>query len=213
MSRLPGEALAAARVLWQFHAVYDEPVPADAIVGLGSYDLRVADRCADLFHSRIASRLVLSGRAGNWTASLYATSEAEAFAHRCAERGVPAAAILIEPEATNIGENLRLTAALLGPDVARVVIVTKPQTQRRVLAAAARQWPDVEALITAPETPFERQPTAGHPLPRLIEEMVGDLQRLIDYPARGFAAEVDIPADVMAAWRFLIGAGFDGHLT
>ena len=204
MSRLSAEALAAARVLWRFHAVYDEPVRADAIVGLGSYDLRVADRCAELFHSRIAPRLALSGRAGNWTAGLFATSEAEAFAHRCAERGVPASAILIEPEATNIGENLRLTAALLGPDVERVVIVTKPQTQRRVLAAAARQWPDVEALITAPETPFERQPTDGHPLPRLIEEMVGDLQRLIDYPARGFAAEVDIPGDVMAAWRFLI---------
>jgi hypothetical protein len=41
--------IAAAKTLWGYHCIYDAPAPADAIVGLGSYDLRVADRCTALF--------------------------------------------------------------------------------------------------------------------------------------------------------------------
>ena len=37
-----------ARALWHFHRVYAPLAPADAIVGLGSYDLRVAKHCAAL---------------------------------------------------------------------------------------------------------------------------------------------------------------------
>ncbi|WP_206453783.1 YdcF family protein [Aurantimonas marina] len=204
-------ALEAARILWTFHAVYDVPAACDAIVGLGSYDLRVADRCSELYQSAIAPKLVLTGCSGNWTDGLYDTTEAEAFARRCMAQGVPEHAILVEPQATNIGENLRFSGALLGDQTHSVVIVTKPQTQRRVLAAVARQWPRVDARVTAPHTSFEDQPTRHHPLALLIDEMVGDVQRLIDYPARGFAAAVEIPAHVMDAWQFLRDAGFEGH--
>jgi hypothetical protein len=200
--------LEAARTLWNFHAVYDEPEPDDAIVGLGSYDLRVADRCAELFLKGFAPLLVLTGKSGNWTEGLYPGTEAEAFAERCAALGVPRDAMLIEPEATNIGENIRYSAALLGDRATRVLIVTKPQTQRRALATAQKQWPGVEVRVTAPTTTFEDQPTAHHPLDRLISEMVGDVERLISYPRKGFCAEVAIPAEVDEAARFLKTRGF-----
>jgi uncharacterized SAM-binding protein YcdF (DUF218 family) len=205
--------LAAARALFDYHRIDDPLVPADAIVGLGSYDLRVADRCAALYHEGIAPRLVLSGHAGHWTQGLYAASEAEAFAERCLAAGVPEAAILVEPRATNIGENLRFSAALLPPTVGRVVLVTKPQTQRRVRAAVDRQWPGVTALVTAPPIAFEEQPTEAYPLAMLINEMVGDLQRILDYPAKGFAVAQPMPDDVMAAWRLLVAEGYDRHLA
>jgi hypothetical protein len=41
--------LVAAEQLWSYHSIYDPPRPVDLIVGLGSYDLRVADRCAELY--------------------------------------------------------------------------------------------------------------------------------------------------------------------
>src|SRR5580658_4443311 len=37
--------LALARILWDWHSTHAQPGPADAALGLGSYDLRVADRC------------------------------------------------------------------------------------------------------------------------------------------------------------------------
>jgi hypothetical protein len=42
--------------------------------------------------------------------------------------------------------------------------------------------------------------------------LVGDLQRVIEYPGRGFAIEQDVPDDVRAASSSLIDAGFDNRL-
>lgn len=204
---------AAARILFDYHRIDDAVVPSDAIVGFGSYDLRVAAQCAELFHAGIAPRLVLTGRSGHWTSGLYHGSEAEAFAEVCMAAGVPGNAILIEPNATNIGENIRFSAALLGPGTRRVVLVTKPQTQRRVKAAAAMQWPGVQAIVTAPQTSFEHQPTAAHPFEALVCEMVGDFQRILDYPAKGFATAQHVPAHVAEAYAFLLTRGFDRHLA
>jgi hypothetical protein len=47
----------------------------------------------------------------------------------------------------------------------------------------------------------------------LINEMVGDLQRILDYPAKGFAVAQPMPDDVMAAWRLLVAEGYDRHLA
>ena len=79
----------AAELLWRFHCVYDPLMPSDAIIGLCSYDLRVADRCAELFRQGYAERVVFTGASGNWTSGLYPGSEAAAFAERAMEIGVP----------------------------------------------------------------------------------------------------------------------------
>jgi hypothetical protein len=43
--------------------------------------------------------------------------------------------------------------------------------------------------------------------------MVGDLQRIREYPARGFQVPQVIPEDVWAAYEALVAAGFDRHLV
>lgn len=203
--------LNAARVLWDYHCIYDTPEPADVIIALGSYDLRVADRAADLYREGLAPWLVFTGKSGNWTEGRYAASEAETFAERAIALGVPRDAIIIEPEATNIGENIRFSRDRLVPGAISAIFVTKPQTQRRVHATAARQWPEAKACVTAPLTTFEGQPTPDHPLEALIREMVGDLRRILEYPAKGFQIAQAVPLDVMEAYDLLIAQGFDGH--
>ncbi|CAN7224471.1 YdcF family protein [Phyllobacterium sp. LjRoot231] len=204
--------LQAARTLWDFHLVYDELSRADLIIGLGSYDLRVADRCAELFHQGLAKRILFTGKSGNWTGGLYEGTEAEAFAARANELGVPDEAILVEPQATNIGENIRFSRAMAGDEMRRIIIVTKPQTQRRVYATVRAQWPDIEALVTAPPTGFEDQPTEAYPLEMFIHEMVGDVQRMVDYPAKGFQIAQSIPRSVADAFDFLVKEGYHHHL-
>ncbi|MBY5932050.1 YdcF family protein [Tateyamaria omphalii] len=205
------EVREAALILWEFHCVYDDLSPADAIVGLGSYDLRVAERCADLFHQGYAERIVFTGAVGNWTDTLFQASEAEAFGEAAVAAGVPDEAIVLETHATNIGENVCFSEQLL-PSARRVILVTKPQTQMRCHATVRKQWPGVQALVTAPLTPFEDQPLPHHDARALICEMVGDVERMGAYAKQGFQIEVEVPDAVRRACDVLVDTGFVDHL-
>lgn len=201
-----------AKTLWEFHAVGQEPRPADVIVCLGSYDLRVAARCAQMLRDGIAPIAVITGSYGNWTRGAFEKPEAEVFAAVIEQQGVGRERLILEPRATNIGENIAFARlALADRAVRRAVFVTKPQTQRRVWATARKQWPDIELAVTAPANDLMSQAVDQAGLRRLVEEMVGDVQRLIEYPAAGYQVAVEIPSQVLAAYRRLRDAGFDGH--
>ncbi|WP_299550252.1 YdcF family protein [uncultured Tateyamaria sp.] len=201
----------AARTLWHFHHVNSTPSAADVIIGLGSYDIRVAARCAELFKDGFAPRIIFTGASGNWTSDLFPASEADAFRDHAHQLGVPTEAITLEPRATNIGENVRFCADLV-PDAKQVIFVTKPQTQLRCLATAEHQWPGVKSLVTAPDTAFEDQPLPHHDQRALICEMVGDLDRMRTYVTLGFQRHVDVPEPVTQAFDALVAAGYVDHL-
>jgi uncharacterized SAM-binding protein YcdF (DUF218 family) len=204
-----------ARVLWHFHRVCAPLAPADAIVGLGSYDLRVARHCAALLIAELAPVLVFTGAHGNWTRGRWPKSEAEMFAAEAIAAGAPADKILCETTATNIGENLRFTRRLLesrGAPPRRIIAVTKPQTLRRVVASAGIFWPEVTLAPHCPQHTFEEQSLPEHPLDELINEMVGDVQRMIEYPSLGFQTAQEIPAEVLAAYHELVARGLTRHL-
>ena len=54
--------------------------------------------------------------------------------------------------------------------------------------------------------------TPGGASKLVIDMLVGDLQRVVEYPARGFAVAQDVPADVTDAYQQLIAAGYDSRL-
>lgn len=209
---IPGEIRRHAEMLWAFHARSDEVGEPAAIVCLGSYDLRVAHRAADLALAHPAARVVATGAHGNWTRGLFEATEAEVFGKVLAERGVPQDRLMLETRATNIGENIAFSRDILGfADGDTVVFVTKPQTQTRVRATVPVHWPLIQARITAPLLTLDDYGQTDRGLAPVIEEMVGDLERMAAYPARGFQVPVEIPAQVLAAAEALKAAGFDGH--
>ncbi len=205
------EILRAAETLWRYHCIYDPLQPADYIIGLGSYDLRVADRCIDLYRQGLAPMILFTGHQGHWTRDRFDTSEARAFADQAINSGIPSPSILLEERATNIGENISYSAEIVGTH-ATAILVTKPQTQRRCHATAKKQWPQAITFVTAPLHDFERQPTADFALRHLICEMVGDLHRLRIYPEAGFQIPQAIPGVVAAAFDLLVENGFTSHL-
>lgn len=201
-----------AETLWAFHARSDEIGDPAGIVCLGSYDLRVAHRTADLAFEHPRARIVVTGAYGNWTRGVFEATEAEVFGRVLVERGVPEARIVLETKATNIGENLIFSREILGYEAGEAVaFVTKPQTQSRVRATAPMRWPSVAAQVTAPNLTLDdyARPDAG--LRPVIEEMVGDIERLRAYPALGHQAPVEIPPEVIGAYEALKAAGYDGH--
>lgn len=201
----------AARILWDFHNVGDPIVISDLIVGLGSYDLRVVDRCVALLEDGMAPQLCFTGASGNWTSDLYDSSEAEAFAQRAIELGVSPERISVEVKARNIGENIAFVRNMF-PDIERLIWVTKPQTQRRVRATLDLQLSELNAAVTSTGQSLDSQPTDSHTMHDLICEMVGDTWRIAAYPDLGFIVEQPIPKQVQNAFNSLVSAGFRDHL-
>jgi len=213
-SQLPPEVLAAALALWNYHRLDHQLLPADGIIVFGSNDLRVASHAADLFHAGFAPWILFSGARGRMTED-WPETEAEAMARVARQRGVPAEAILIEKRATNTGENIRYSRELLA-DVKRnpatAIAVQKPYMQRRCIAALEVQWPEISFRMSSPPLDFDKYCSADLPPRLVIEAMVGDFQRLIEYPALGFASPQEIPAEVLAAFELLVACGFSSQL-
>ena len=117
-----------AQKIWSFHHINDDLKHADCILGLGSYDLRVAERCADLYFENLAPLIIFSGGFGNWTEGFWDKPEAETFKEHILHKGIPADAIKTETESTNIGENIKFTKKLLselGVQLKSIILVTK----------------------------------------------------------------------------------------
>jgi uncharacterized SAM-binding protein YcdF (DUF218 family) len=183
-------------------------------VGLGSYDLRVAERCADLYFDQWAPLIIFSGYLGNWTKRMWDRSEAEIFAEHVIARGVPADKIRLETKSINIGENVRFTRELLqthGLHANSVTMVSKPSTERRMFATCQKIWPEMRVFFTSPQLSFAEQSRGGIQ-EGLIHEMVGDIQRIQAYPALGFQIPQEVPISVLDAYERLVSLGFDKHL-
>lgn len=209
-----------AETIWDYHRMRHALEPADAILVLCSHDTAVAERGAELFHEGWAPLLIFSGGLGVITRRLWPEPEAHRFARIALERGVPAGSILIESRSTNTGENVEFTRRLLaarGLDPSTFILVQKPYMERRSYATFRKRWPEKRAIVTSPQVPFAEY-LARYSNVALSEDdvvgiMVGDLQRIRDYPALGFQIPQEIPADVWAAFEELVRLGYDTHLA
>jgi uncharacterized SAM-binding protein YcdF (DUF218 family) len=212
---LPDHLRDAVATLWAHHRIDDDLRPADVLVGLGSHDRGVAEHAADLHHRGLAPLVVFTGAATARTSDVFPRGEAVHYREIARARGVPEAAILVEPHATNTAENLTLTRALLadrGLHPASAILVSRPYQQRRVRATAAVAWPEVVVRCTALPQSLDEHVAAVGDVDRVVTMLVGDTHRVIEYPRRGFAAAEDVPAAVRSAFATLVDAGYTGRL-
>ncbi|HEV2832709.1 MAG TPA: YdcF family protein [Hanamia sp.] len=209
------EIRALAKQLWNYHHTNNTPEKSDCILALGSHDLRVPERAAELYLQGWAPLVIMSGGLGNFTQGIWKEKEADKFAAVAIQKGVPEKNILIENKSTNTGENILFTQKLLeekGLDPQSFIVVQKPYMERRSFATFKKHWPDKKLVVTSPQISFEEYPTDEIPMERVINIMVGDLQRIKWYPEMGFQIFQEIPDNVWAAYESLIALGFDKHL-
>jgi len=213
------EALAHAETIWKFMEVGHTPVAADFMLVFGTNDLRVATVAAGFFREGLAPLAVTTGgiaHHGDLLATPWDRPEAVIFAEEMARCGVPADRILIEPCATNTAENVRLARALIearpGPPPRNAVAVVKPFMQRRVLATMAVHWPELPFTLASWDSTFADYCTSDLPPEKVLNIMLGDLQRIWVYAARGWSAEQTIPVAVRRAFDRLVELGYRDHL-
>jgi uncharacterized SAM-binding protein YcdF (DUF218 family) len=208
-----------AQKIWNYHQLNHELAPADAILVLCSHDTTVAACGAELSLAGWAPLLIFSGGLGAITRHLWHEPEADRFAAIAVRMGVPRDRILIENESTNTGENVLFTKRLLADrriDAQRFILVQKPYMERRSYATFKRHWPEKDAIVTSPRVSFDEY-LNGYSNEALSSDdvigiMVGDLQRIRLYPAKGFQIPQDIPDDVWNAYEELVRAGYDKYL-
>jgi uncharacterized SAM-binding protein YcdF (DUF218 family) len=205
-----------ARKIWDFHHLNHSLEKSHAILVMGSHDLRVAERGAQLYLENWAPIVIFSGGLGNLTRGVWDRPEADLFAEIAVRMGVPQDAILIENQSTNTGANVRFTKDLLVQhqlDPKTFILVHKPYMERRAFATFCKVWPERKALVTSPQLSFEDYPTQEISKRDVIAIMVGDLQRIQLYSSNGFQIPQDIPPDVWAAGQELIRLGFTQNLV
>jgi uncharacterized SAM-binding protein YcdF (DUF218 family) len=204
-----------AQTIWDYHHLHHTLKPSDLILALGSNDVRVAEYAADLYLQGFAPLLMFSGNVGALTKEQFTKPEAEVFADIARNKGVPDEMILSEPESTNTGENIAFSRRVLaarGLAPSRIILVQKPYMERRAFATFRQRWPEKEVLVTSPPIPFFEYFNELLPRDKVINIMVGDLQRIKFYPSLGFQIAQEIPDAVWEAYEQLVALGYDKHL-
>jgi uncharacterized SAM-binding protein YcdF (DUF218 family) len=212
-----------AKKIYDYHFIKQPLKQSDCIFVLGSHDPSVADYAVQLFQEGHAPFIIYSGgveRAIGELRNSKPKSEAEAFWDISVEKGVPAEAIFLENKATNTGENFIFTKKLLTENklnFKRFILVQKPYMLCRTYATAKIQFTDFDYSVSAFPDSYEeyvaRSLSNNIPKERIINNMLGDLQRIKIYPAKGFTIEMDIPDDVWDAYEKLVALGFDQRLA
>lgn len=99
-----------------------------------------------------------------------------------------------------------------------MLIVTKPYMERRALRTFEAQWtlarrdgsrPHI--YIASWRTSLADYVSDSEPFDDVVNIMVGDLERIKDYPRRGFMTPSVVPRAVIEAYEVLIRAGFTQH--
>ena len=197
--------------LWEYMSSFSRNKACDAIVVCCSYDLRVCDHACDLIKLGLSDKLVLSGNTGNWTKHIWSTPEAIIFRDRALSNGVDENKIIIEQQATNFGENITFSKKLL-PQAKAVTFVSKPSSLLRVKLTVEAQWPEITSYVSSPVINFPHEISNVVGILGVINEMVGDIERVQEYPSLGFQTPHELPKEILDAWSYLVTQGFIEHL-
>ncbi|WP_327714001.1 YdcF family protein [Streptomyces sp. NBC_00490] len=204
-----------ATLIWNYHQMGHELRPCSAAIGLGSHDLGVASAAADLYRAGLFPVVVFSGGNSPTTRSRFPRGEAVHYREHALGLGVPDEAILVEPKAANTGQNITFSRELLaeaGVQADSLLLVSKPYMERRSYATCRKLWPEAEVVCASGPLELDDYITSIGDEKLVVDMLVGDLQRVIEYPKLGFAVEQDVPGDVHDAYERLLQTGFDSRL-
>ncbi|EOQ87004.1 hypothetical protein LEP1GSC202_0079 [Leptospira yanagawae serovar Saopaulo str. Sao Paulo = ATCC 700523] len=214
--KIPDEDFRYALEIWDFLSVKDRLGKADLIFVLCSHDLRVAEHAVSLYQKNQTKFVLFSGGLNFFTKHVFPNSEAESFAKHAIELGIPKESVIIEPHSTHTGENIQFTKKLIsnmGLHFDTITALQKPSMTLRIKLALEKQWPGPIFQIGSPDYSLLDAPHSKIDLFMIINEIVGDLDRIIAYPKLGFQNETFIPEGIYFAYHFLISKGYHLHLV
>lgn len=209
-----------AELIFDYLAATDPlpPVPVDAIVGFGTFDLSLPRFCGDLHLGGCAPMIIFTGGIGAGTADL-GQPEADAWREEL-RRSHPTIAderVILENRSTNTAENIGFTAELLarqhsgrrlGTGVRAVIGVASPSRLRRVALTWRKLQPAVPLVRQRPATATYASEKAIYAAKGFDYDahLCGEVDRIVGYAEREWIAVERLPAEVSGACARLRGA-------
>jgi uncharacterized SAM-binding protein YcdF (DUF218 family) len=203
-----------AEIIFGFLYQKEPAIQADIIIGFGHFDPKIPVRCGELYQAGMASQLIFTGGIGAGTADL-GEPEALYFKKVLQQQfpAIPLSAVITETKSTNTGENIRFVTTLLqqqypqlvfGKGVQKALIVANAYRQRRVYHTCQLYFPQLSWINCPPDTDYltEKQMFAAKG-ENLDIHLLGELERLQSYPAKGFISPVSIPDQILKAYMSL----------
>ena len=173
------------------HLVQTPLKPADLLFVFGTREGvdEFVEAIVKLWRDGYCRHILISG------GPTWSNPDTEAFVLRRAllQAGVPDAAILIEPRATNTGENVIFSLPIIERriglrNIRSVIALGKVCTSVRYLMTLQRHWPEVEKMLVAVNY-------FGHPIAQwpehaaARERIMREWHKLAPYKAAGFIAD------------------------
>jgi uncharacterized SAM-binding protein YcdF (DUF218 family) len=193
---------------------------SDVIMVLGNRDIRIPPYVAKLYHAGFAPVVLFCGSGTihnheKGREAFVGSTEAEVFAAIAIENGVPKESIIIENESQNTGENYEFAIKKLQQHSIfpqRIILVQRPFMERRTYATGKVWLPDIELLVTSPDISYENYINEMYPKEYVINTLTGYLQRIKEYPKKGYQIEQEIPDKVWEAYEYLVAQGYNKKL-
>ncbi|MFE0765862.1 YdcF family protein [Streptomyces smyrnaeus] len=204
-----------ARLLWDYNLMGHQVRPCPAAITLGGCDIGVATTAAELYHAGAFPLVVFTGSTSAATREHFPRGEAVHFREQALALGMPDDAILLEPNATNTGQNISFAREVLaegGKTPDSVLLISMPYMQRRAYATCRKLWPEVEPVCASQAVTYDAYAKEQEDEKTLIDMMMGDTHRVMEYPKRGFAIEQQVPEKVCKAFDRLRVRGYDTWL-
>ena len=201
--------------LWDYMKMNQNIEKSDCILVLGCSDITIVDRAVDLFNKGYASIIIFSGGLGKITSKIWNEPEANKFAKKAIELGIPKEKIYIENKSTNTGDNFRFTRKLIEKeklDIHSLIIVCKPYDEKRSYSTFKKIMPEYIGAITSKEITFEEYYNLNENNKKWIDVLVGDIQRMKIFAKKGWQIEMEVPDDIWNSYEELIKRGYDGYL-
>lgn len=206
------------KILYDYMKINDELEKCDLIMGCGCANLKIPQKCAELYFNGYGKYIVFAGGLGKTTKKLFNKPEAQIYREIATECGVPEDKIVVEDQSTTTPQNFKNTIKILQQEKLEynsMVIVHSVITTRRTLATAKAYLPNTKIYMTTVKTTFEEfmsRLEKSHLLNETICVLVGNIQRMVIAPQMGYQVEVVVPKQVLKAYEELKQEGYTKYI-
>lgn len=192
----------------------DKIEKSDIIVGFGHFDMKIPQRCAELYKQDLSKKILFTGGRGAGTADLK-NPEAIEFEKEIENNAlnIPKEDIIIESESTQTGENISFSNTILKNlnskfcfehGIKRIIAVASPYRQKRVYLAMKKSYPNIKVFNAPPNTTFDGEIKLFKSKNEdFIKLLLGELERIKVYPEKGFIEYEEVPNEVELAYHDL----------
>lgn len=193
---------------------------SDGIIGLGSIDYKVAEKCADLYQKGYGNYIIFTGNCGKGTEGIIKQTEAENFRDIAIQKGVPKEVIYLEKNATNTYENYLYSESIIRENdliANSLIVVGKPYQEKRSYAIAKQFFQKRNVYITSPEfspISFEEyyKDNQNTNLFEIVNEIVAEINILEKAPQFNLQVNQEIPKQIKTIYQDMVKEGFDKYL-